>query len=636
MLRDIITRCEELSGYKYDGSSYEERDLKTDLAYARDVAMRVIADHSRAIAFLIADGVQPSSDGRGYVLHRLIRRAVRHGRVLGFKEPFLIETTATVIKLMGGHFPELVEQKDLIYRLVLAEEKKFQETLESGLAILQKEVEKLKAGELFSGETAFLLHDTYGFPLDLTEDALKAYGCHVDLPAFERAMAEQKNRSREDRKAQDLVFQATTITAKEGKFVGYETLECNAQVTQVIFDEGRSEANEGDTISLLFDATPFYAESGGQVGDRGEIKFQNASLQVIDTQKIQGKHHLHICKVVSGKITNDLVGQSASLQVDAERRQQIMANHSATHLLQAALRKVLGTHVKQSGSKVDDKVLRFDYSHFEQPTQEQLYQVQQIVNGEIRRNDEVTKTVMSLAEAQKTGAMAFFGEKYGNEVRVVTMGDFSKELCGGTHVNRTGDIGTFLISSDTGISAGVRRIECLAGEAAIKKVLAERLERVELSSKLKGEPDQLSEKVEQLIDHCKDLEKEIGTLKGKLASNVANELGDDIKVSPSGIKVITSSVDAPDVETLRTMVDRLRLKIGSGVVALATNQGSNAMLVVGVTGDLVKTVSAGALVKEAAKVADGKGGGRPDFAQAGGLKQDKITLAFKKLLELIP
>jgi len=630
LLRDIITKCEKLSGYKYDGSSYEERDLKTDLAYARDVAMRVIADHSRAIAFLIADGVQPASDGRGYVLRRLIRRAVRHGRVLGFKEPFLVETTATVINLMGCHFPELIDRKDLIANLVLAEEKKFQETLESGLNILQKEVEKLEDGALFSGKTAFLLHDTYGFPLDLTEDALKVYGRHVDFLAFEQAMAEQKTRSREDRKSQDLQFQAIKITAAPTKFLGYETLENEGILTQVIFSDGKHLANVGDKVSLLFESTPFYAESGGQIGDTGVIKFSKATLKVLDTQKVQDKHFLHICEVVDGVFSDEILNSAdkkAYLKVEDERRLQIAAHHSATHLLQAALRKVFGTHVKQSGSKVTENILRFDYSHYEQPTAAQLRQVQDEVNKAIRSNVPVTTEIMSLADAQKTGAMAFFGEKYGSEVRVVKMGnneqEVSRELCGGTHVRRTGDIGLLLIINESGISAGIRRIECVAGKAAIDLVFNERAEKAELVKQLKGEP--LTEKVQGLFQRNKDLEKEVVCLKAKLALSAVNDLENNIQVTAKGIKFIAANVEAADIETLRSMVDRLRLKLVSGVVALSAKQGDRGVLVVGVTSDLVKTYAAGTLVKEAAKVSGGKGGGRADFAQAGGLALDKIA-----------
>ncbi|MGI6524652.1 MAG: alanine--tRNA ligase [Bdellovibrionota bacterium] len=635
LLRDIITRCEELSGYKYDGSSYLERDLKTDIPYARDVAMRVIADHSRAIAFLIADGVQPAADGRGYVLRRLIRRAVRHGRVLGFKEPFLIETTATVVKTMGGHFPELNEQRELIFRLVQAEERKFQETLESGLNLLQKEVEKLHEDELFSGKTAFLLHDTFGFPLDLTEDVLKAYSKRVDLPAFEKAMAEQKARSREDRKAQDIVFQTINVTAAPSQFCGYEVSESTSKITQVILNAGADLAKAGDRVSLLFDKTPFYAECGGQIGDSGTIVFGDTTLRVLDTQKVQEVHHLHICEVVSGEVSAKDVGSIASLKIDTERRARIAAHHSATHLLHAALRKVLGDHVKQSGSKVSEKTLRFDYSHFEQPTAAQLKEVQEIVNAQIRKNVTVSTDIMSLADAQKSGAIAFFGEKYGSEVRVVSMDGYSKELCGGTHVKQTGDIGLIIIASDGGISAGVRRIECLAGAAALEEVLSERSVRDALVEKLKTEPDQLVTKIDSILNQTKDLEREIELLKSKLAGSVVGDLESQVKSSASGVKVLTAIVEAPDVTTLRTMVDRLRLKIVSGVVALAAEQNGAAVLVVGVTPDLTERVSAGTLVKEAAKVSGGKGGGRADFAQAGGLAPDQIQKALDKVFHLI-
>ena len=365
------------------------------------------------------------------------------------------------------------------------------------------------------------------------------------------------------------------------------------------------------------------------------IYIGDTTLRVIDTQKVQDKHNLHICEVVDGEVSNATVGKTAVLSVDIERRKRIMAHHSATHLVQAALRKVLGDHVKQSGSRVDDNTLRFDYSHYEQPTEEQLRAVQELVNAEIRKNSVVSTNVMPLEEAKKTGAMAFFGEKYGSEVRVVSMGDFSKELCGGTHVSRTGDIGFVLIESEGGISAGVRRIECKAGAAALEKVLAERAEISKVANLLKSEPTVITTKIEALQQHAKELEKENEKLKGKLAVNAADELLDAVITSASGIKVIAEKVTAADIEGLKTMVDRARVKLGSGVVALSAVIGDAAALVVGVTSDLAKTVHAGDLVKEASKVSGGRGGGRPDFAQAGGIAIDKLSTALDKIKELV-
>ncbi len=635
LLRGIITRCEELSGYRYDGSDYEPRDLKSDLAYARDVAMRVIADHSRAIVFLIAEGVQPSSDGRGYVLRRLIRRAVRHGRVLDFKEPFLAETTKTFVKMLGGHYSELVQQQDLIARVVQAEEKKFHETLDAGLAVLQREVEKLQPGQLFPGKAAFLLHDTYGFPLDLTEDALKAYSRQVDREGFEKAMEEQRARSREDRRAQDISFQAISVEAPPTEFLGYESEEAESVLRQVVLPEGMNKASAGDPVSMIFDRTPFYAESGGQVGDTGTVTVDGAEIRITDTQKLQERYFLHIGEVRRGEVSPDLAGKQAKLKVDHERRRRIRAHHSATHLVHAALRRILGQHVKQAGSRVDERSLRFDYAHFEPVNGDQLRQVQELVNDQIQTNAPVEVRTMSLEEARQAGALAFFGEKYGKDVRVVKMGDFSKELCGGTHVSRTGDIGSLIISSDSGISAGVRRIECLAGAAAIERVLEERRALAALGEVLKSEPAQMPDRVEKLVSRTRDLEKELESLKAKLASAAGDKLLEQARLSAAGVKVVAAEVDAADTATLRSMVDRLRLKLGSGVVALASRQGDSAVLVAGVTPDLTASVHAGNLIKEASKAAGGKGGGRADFAQAGGVPAAKIEQALGKILELV-
>ncbi len=630
VLRGVITLCEELTGHKYDGSSYELRDLRTDKQYARDVAMRVIADHSRAMAFLIGDGVLPSSDGRGYVLRRVIRRAIRHGRVLKFKEPFLAKTTSKVVEMMGEAYPELFERREAIMKVVDAEERKFHETLDAGLGILQKEVEKLAPGQLFPGKTAFLLHDTYGFPLDLTQDALKAYSRQVDVEEFNSEMAKQKQRSREDRKSQGIAYNTLKIEAPKTTFLGYQTLEAEATLCQTVWQDRSSE-----NVSLIFDATPFYAESGGQVGDTGTIRFEGVVLKVLDTQKVQDSYFLHECEIIEGEFSDKLVGKKAKLIVDPVRRSQIRAHHSATHLLQAALRNVLGTHVKQSGSRVDENSARFDYTHFEAVTPEQLEEVQNYVNDYIRRDLDVSTQVMDTDEAQKTGAMALFGEKYGEKVRVVQMGDVSLELCGGTHVNRTGNIGMAIISHDMGIAAGVRRMELVAGAAAEQEVQKQRSERSQIADLLKCDVSNVADKVEKLVVRSKALERELDAAKAKLASAASNDLVKNAKTTAKGIKVITEKVDVADTETLRTMVDRLRLALGSGVVALAGTQGDKAMLVAGVTPDLVKMVNAGNLVKEAAKVSGGKGGGRPDFAQAGGVDPAKIEESFKKIVELI-
>lgn len=637
LLRGIITRCEELSGFKYDGSSFAVRDLRTDKAYARDVAMRVIADHSRAMAFLIADGVHPSSEGRGYVLRRIIRRAIRHGKALNFSAPFLAQTTAKVIEMMGDHYTELRERADLIARVVDAEERKFHETLDSGLTILNREAGKLSTGQLFPGATAFLLHDTYGFPLDLTEDALKAYGLKVDTAAFNTAMEGQRSRSREDREARGLVFQSVSVEGPKTRFVGYKESESEASLQQCVemADKGKAKLVAGDQIGLIFDATPFYAESGGQVGDTGEIHMKDVSFRVLDTQKIQDGYYLHECEVTSGEFSPKQRGEKAKLSIDSARRARIRANHSATHLVHSALRNLLGGHVKQAGSRVDDSTLRFDFSHFEPLSPALLQEVQCFVGEQVRANHEVIAREMPIDEARKTGAMALFGEKYGSIVRVIEMGPKSLEFCGGTHVSRTGDIGLVMLASEGGVSAGVRRIECWAGQPAQQQLLVERAERMRVADILKSGSDELGEKVERLLARQKQLERELEAAKAKLAASTSGDLAQHTRVTQKGIKVIVERVDETDADTLRTMVDRLRLKLGSGVVALASKAGDSGILVAGVTPDLVKSLHAGNLVKEAAKICGGKGGGRPDFAQAGGVDPNKMTAVLDKFFELV-
>ncbi|MBX7136413.1 MAG: alanine--tRNA ligase [Oligoflexia bacterium] len=635
LLRSIITVTEKLSGFKYDGSSYEIRDLRADQSYARDVAMRVIADHSRAMCFLIADGITPGSDGRGYVLRRIIRRALRHGRVLKFKEPFLTATCSEVISNMGGHYQELNERRDVILKMVDAEERKFYETLDAGLNILNREVEKLPKGRAFPGETAFLLHDTYGFPLDLTQDALKAWGLEVDVAAFERAMGAQKERSREDRRSQALVFTATHFDGPKTEFLGYRTLQSEAKLSQVILGNTAARASAGDHVALVFDATPFYAESGGQVGDTGVVRLKDAELRVIDTQKTQEKYFVHQCEVTKGEITSKQIGSQAELTVDQQRRAKIVVNHSCTHLLHSALRKVLGTHVKQAGSRVDDHSLRFDYSHFEPVTAEQLSAIQSFVNDEIRSNYPTDIRELPIEEARKAGAMALFGEKYGDVVRVVTIGPNSKELCGGTHVTQSGQIGFMMVGSETGVSAGVRRIECWAGAGAQQALLRERHERHQIAALLKSDTLDLPDKVEKLLMRSRALERDLEALKGKLASSVSGDLVERARTTPKGIKIIAEKVDDTDTETLRNMVDRLRNKLGSGVVALGCNQGDKAIVVAGITADLIPGINASSLIKEAAKVSGGRGGGKADFAQAGGVDQALLGATLDKVVELV-
>jgi alanyl-tRNA synthetase len=634
IFRSIISCVEELSAHEYDGASYEQRDLGSDEGYARDVAMRVIADHSRTAAFMVAAGVTPSSDGRGYILRRVLRRAVRHGRKLGFKEPFLKTTTAKVVQLMGEAYPELVERADLIQRVVNAEEVKFYETLDSGLAILQKEAQTVlkshtgQQTQLFPGRIAFQLHDTFGFPLDLTEDALKEFGLVVDADEFTACMQAQRERSRSDRKDAGIVFAAQSVSCAPTQFVGYESLQSAATLIEL-------QSDNNGSYCLFFDRTPFYGESGGQVGDQGRIKFGGAIFEVLDVQKLHGTHFAHYCVLSDGDASGVVEGAHAELEVSQSRRGRIEKNHSATHLLHEALQSVLGSHVKQAGSKVDDELLRFDFSHFEAVTDAEIATIQRKMNEHVWANHEVVTKEMDVNAAKASGATALFGEKYGDVVRVVTIGAGSVELCGGTHVKRSGDIGSIVLLSEGGVSAGVRRIECITGERAFERMVAEKSERKQLAGLLKADASQLIDRVERLIEKNRELEREVEQLKAKDASSRSGAMVSDAITGKGGVNVVAKVVDAVDVATLKSMVDALRVQIGSGVVALASSGDGGGMLVAGVTSDLTSTLNAGSLVKEASAIAGGKGGGRADFAQAGGIASDKISAVIEKFVSLV-
>lgn len=629
-LRVIIAKAEEISGFKYDGISYEAKDLMSDKQYARDVAMRVLADHSRAMTFIVSDGVLPSSDGRGYILRRVIRRAIRHGRVLECKEPILAKLCLAVIETMSGAYPDLKERQETVLRVVDAEERKFHETLELGLGILQKEVAKVEKGKAFSGKTAFSLHDTYGFPLDLTEDALKPYKLKVDTAEFDQEMEKQRSRGREDRKSQALVYQAVSFQGEKTNFVGYLNVNAESKLTQIV----PGDEAEG-SVGLVFEATPFYAESGGQVGDSGRIEISGNTFEVFDTQKVQNGYFVHQCKLIQGEVSEKLIGQLAVLSVDEERRKRIRSHHSATHLVHYALRKVLGDHVKQAGSRVDDRSLRFDYNHFEGVSAEQLLQIQEIANQEILANNQVVTQELPIDEAKKLGAMALFGEKYGSVVRVVQIGKNSIELCGGIHAAASGELGILIIASEGGIAAGVRRIECYAGTVANQHIAQERSERAQVLEILKGDSSNLVDRVNKTLARSKELEKELERFKAKLASASSADLSRSIKLSPQGIKVIAERVESADADTLRSMVDSLKVSLGSGVVVLGSASGDKSSVVVGVTSDLSSSINAGTLVKAAAASAGGKGGGRADFAQAGGVDSAKLDLALQSVFEMV-
>ncbi|MCB0330365.1 MAG: alanine--tRNA ligase, partial [Bdellovibrionales bacterium] len=635
-LRGIISVCEKLSGHKYDGSSYEVRSLKDDISYARDVAMRVIADHSRAIAFLIADGIHPSSDGRGYVLRRILRRAVRHGRVLEFPEPFLKATTGYVVESLGDVYPELRDSAERIAKVVEAEEVRFYETLDGGLALLKKEVEAIGHKKVFPGKAAFQLYDTYGFPIDLTEDALKAYGMTVDRKEYDKELEAQRTRSRAERASKNITFSAIEFDGAPTSFLGYSSL---TSASELLYFQGaqkeKVEISPNEDVQLVFDSTPFYGESGGQVGDKGTITIDGCTLEVIDTQKTASGHFVHYATVSEGTLSRDHIGSKGTLKVDETLRRATMLNHSATHLVHSALRSVLGDHVKQAGSRVDGNTLRFDYSHFNPVSPEELREITEFVNSEIRANYETKIETMKLAQAKERGAMALFGEKYGEEVRVVEIGPNSLELCGGTHVQRSGDIGFVSILSEGGISAGVRRIECVSGKNFEELFNEQQEQLVEVARLLKGERSGISLRVQKLLERQRELERHLEQAQSQIAQASTGDFMGKVQKSPSGVSFIAETVGSSEMDSLKNLVDKLRVEIGSGVIALGASDGDKGMIVAGVTKDLAGKIHAGNLVKEAVKVCGGKGGGRPDFAQAGGVPAGALGDTLKAFSKLI-
>ena len=635
LFRGLIQKTEALCGLSYDGKSYEERSLVEDQQYARDVAFRVIADHVRAVSLLISDGVMPGSDGRGYVLRRLIRRAVRHGRVLGFRQPFLADVAGEFKKIMGSSYPELDQRFEIISKAITAEEIKFQETLDDGLQLLHRELERLPSSADLPGSVAFVLHDTYGFPLDLTEDALKPFGRGVDHAGFEVAMQQQKQRSRADRKSQNKTALVSNIDLPPTQFTGYQTVEESARLLGIISDQPEPYAADS-AVTLVFEKTPFYAESGGQVGDTGTIEIANCELAVTDTQKLPSGVFLHHAEIVSGELTQQAVGSIATLKVDQERRNQIKRHHSATHLLQAGLKRVLGEHVQQAGSRVDDRCLRFDFNHFEGVSADQLKAVEDFINSEIRANYPAVIQEMALSQAKESGATAVFGEKYGDLVRVVQIGPNSKELCGGTHVSASGEIGFAIITGESGISSGVRRIECQAGSAASDLVTELLRERASLTRTLKSDAGSLNDRVEKLIEKNRSLEQQLEKLSAQLASHSVEALLSQVKTTKGDLKLLVAAISSASVEDLKTMTDQLRNKLGSGaIVALGSVVGDSAVLVAGATKDLGARVHLGKLVQRIVGEIGGKGGGRPDFAQAGGIAIDQLDLCLTTFLRAV-
>ena len=595
----------------------------TDLSNS---SLRVIADHIRSCAFMIVDGVLPSNEGRGYVLRRIIRRAIRHGYRLGSNEVFFYKLVAPLVEEMGEAFPEIKQAQAQVELVLQKEEQRFAETLEQGMKILETCVSKID-GNVIPGDVVFLLYDTYGFPVDLTADFAREQNLTVDHAGFEIEMTAQRDRARAGGKFgadydQDIRHDSQT------NFTGYHSLKDASQIVG-LFAKGQAvECLQQDEEGVVvLEKTPFYAESGGQVGDNGIIEVEGAVFEVSDTQKQGGSLFLHKGKVLKGTINN---GQSCELKVNGQDRNATELNHSATHLLHAALRQTLGEHVTQKGSLVNPQRLRFDFSHFEPMTADEITVIESIVNEQIRMNNQVCAETMSKDDAVKAGAMALFGEKYGDEVRVLKMGDFSIELCGGTHVERSGDIGCFKIISETGVASGVRRLEAVTGKACFDWIASRDKVLANIAGLVKGSADNASDKVRQLVEKNKQLEKELDKLKSKLASSAGGELTAQA-IDVDGINVLAVRLDDVDPKSLRDMVDQLKNKLGSSAIVLATVTGEKVSLIAGVSKDQVKRLKAGDLVNSVATQVGGKGGGRPDMAQAGGNDPSGLDEALKNV-----
>ncbi len=599
----------------------------TDLACG---SLRVIADHIRSCTFLIIDGVAPSNEGRGYVLRRIIRRAIRHGYQLGIREPFFHKLVAVLESEMGAAYPELTQLRAHAERVLGQEEARFAETLATGMALLD-EVMRGMAGTVIDGATVFKLYDTYGFPVDLTADVAREHDLTIDLPGFETAMDAQRERARAASRFGVDLRGGAKVDAHT-RFQGYDSFAGESLVVALL-REGVpvAELQSGESGEVVLEATPFYAESGGQVGDAGELTGAGVRFAVNDTVK-RGAAFSHVGKVVEGRIR---LGDRLGAQVDVERRTATALNHSATHLLHAALRRVLGNHVQQKGSLVAPDRLRFDFSHFQAVTPQELTVIERLVNAEIRRNEPAQTRVMEYDEAVAAGAMALFGEKYDRDVRVLRIGDFSMELCGGTHVSRAGDIGLFKITSEGGVASGVRRIEAITGEHAIDFMEQHEALIRDVAGQLRSSREEVPEKVRDVLDRIRQMEREIRTLKDKLASGSGVDLAAKA-IDVHGVKVVAAQVEGADSGALRNAVDQLKSKLGSAVIVLAAiDAQSRVLLVAGVTADQTTRIKAGELVGLVAAAVGGKGGGRADFAQAGGSDAAALPQALATVAELV-
>ncbi|MCO7126383.1 alanine--tRNA ligase [Sporolactobacillus shoreicorticis] len=622
----IIHKIEELSGAKYQAGK-------------KNTAFKVIADHARTVTFAIADGALPSNEGRGYVLRRLIRRAVRYAMDLGLDKPFLFELVPVVADIMKDYYKEVLERAPFVQKVIRGEEERFQETIHEGVSILKEQIAEAKAqgkNEL-SGENVFKLYDTFGFPVELTEEYANQEGLAIDQAGFEDELNAQRDRARSARKDQkSMQVQSDTLRniTDPSEFIGYDQFAVDGVkvIALVKNNEAVDSVAEGDNIQLILDHTPFYAEMGGQVADRGTLRNGTAVLEVTDVQKAPNGQNLHTCTVKSGRIA---VGDELNAAIDEKARLAIQKNHTATHLLDQALKDVLGAHVNQAGSYVSADRLRFDFSHFGQVTEKEMQQVERIVNEKIWQQLPVTTKEMPIEEAKKLGAIALFGEKYGKIVRVVSAGDYSVELCGGCHVGNTAELGLFTLVSEGGIGAGTRRIEALTGEKAFEKLNQVKLQMKTIATLLKTAPEQLSERIETLQQQIKTLEKENTTLMNKLGSAKSGELERSVKKS-GDVAYIAAKADTMDMNQLRSMADELKNKLRSVVVVLASVTGGKVYFVAGVTKDLIqKGFHAGKIVKEVAAICGGGGGGRPDMAQAGGKHPEKVNDALNAVTDLI-
>ena len=628
IFKDIISVIEELSGHAH-GKDEE-----------KDVSIKVIADHGRAATFLISDGVMPSNEGRGYVLRRVIRRAVRHGRLLGIEKPFMDQVAEGVIAAMADTYPDIAKNRSYIQMALKNEEKSFSATLDRGLGKLQEEVEKLKKvkSDIFPGETIFKLYDTYGFPIDIVMDLARDLDFEVDEVGFDQLMEEQRQRSRAAFKISGVMETSEALKQLAARgvtttFTGYDRTEDQSVILALLTDGGAvNQVSEGQRVELVCERTPFYGEAGGQVGDTGRISGMGFSLEVQNTQKTPGNLLVHVCQVLQG---TPRVGEEVTLSVDKEKRKATERNHTATHILHYVLRNILGDHVKQQGSYVGPDYFRFDFSHGEALTSEQITAVEKQVTERILQNEDLTDQVTDMDTAITEGAMALFGEKYGDEVRMVSIGDYSKELCGGTHSHHTGDIGLFKIVGESSVAAGIRRIEALTGTGALEYIQNQEKTLKKTASLLRAAPQDLAERVQKLLVQQKEMEKEIERIKAQAMSRQFAISNQDIR-EIDGLKVLSQQVKVDSAKDLRVMLDNLKSQIKSGVIVLGAEAADGkAMLICGVTEDLTDKYHAGKIIKELSAKLGGTGGGRPDMAQGGGPNTENLRETLENVFYIL-